>query len=144
MGRTDINDLIGILKTLKTICDQSEKCTQCFLYDQAEDETACLLVKAKDDSLAGNIDAALERLEYMKKESCIMPECPYCPACEYGLIVYPEDMMPGEEDVSTEWRCLFEPERNDNETDTMSDSLASIAGTDQDAGTQRGTAEKDN
>lgn len=142
MARTDINDLIGILKALKTICEQSDRCTQCFLYDQVENETACLLVKTKDDSLAVNIVAALERLEYIKKEGCIMPECPYCPACDYGHVIYPEDTMP--EYTECEWHCLFRPERNDDETDTMSDSLAGIAGIDQDAGTQRGTAEKDN
>lgn len=132
MGRTDINDLIGILNALKAVCEQSESCTQCFLYDQEETETACLLVKARDDSLAGNIDAALERLEYLKKKSCIMPECPYCPSCEYGHVSYPEDVMPGE--TNTEWNCLFEPERTGNETDTMSDSLAGSQCTDPNSG----------
>lgn len=144
MSRTDINDLIGILEALKAVCEQGERCTKCFLYDPKEAETSCMLVKAKEDSLSGNISAALERLAYLKEESCIMPECPYCPACEYGLIIYPEDTMPGEEDVVTEWRCLFEPERNDDETDSMSDSLACIPGTDQDTGTQHRSAEKDN
>ncbi len=38
----------------------------------------------------------------------------------------------------------MKPERNDDETDSMSDSLAYIPGTDQDAGTQHRNAEKDN
>lgn len=71
-----------------------------------------------------------------------MPECPYCPACKYGLIIYSEDTMPGEEDVATEWCCLFKSERNDDETDTMSDSLACIPGTDQDDGFSHQSAEK--
>ncbi len=109
MSRTDINDLAGILKALKTVCEESTRCTECFLYDPAENETACMLVKAKDDSLAGNINAALERLEYIKGQSCIMPECPYCPSCVYGLVIYPEEahVFP-EEDCSTEWRCLLD------------------------------------
>lgn len=41
-----------------------------------------------------------------------MPESPYCPSCRYGLIIYLEDTMPGEEDVFTEWRCLYDPERD--------------------------------
>ncbi len=47
-----------------------------------------------------------------QSDSCIMPESPYCPLCRYGLIIYPEDTMPGEEDVFTEWRCLYDPERD--------------------------------
>lgn len=109
MSRTNINDLAGILNALKTVCEESIRCIECFLYDPAENETACMLVKAKDDSLAGNINAALERLEYIKEQSCIMPECPYCPSCVYGLVIYPEEAYAfPEEDCSTEWRCLFD------------------------------------
>ena len=33
---------------------------------------------------------------------CIMPEAPYCPACEYGYIVPVEGS-----DTDVEWRCLL-------------------------------------
>lgn len=42
-----------------------------------------------------------------KVEKCIMPEQPYCPACEYGYIVYPEDADSIYGDC--EWYCLYEP-----------------------------------
>lgn len=118
MSRININDLVRILNALKTVCEESQRCTECFLYDPAEDETACLLVKAKDDSLAGNINAALERLEYIKGQSCIMPECPYCPLCVYGLVIYPEEAYEfPDEDCSTEWCCLLDVDDPVNKTD---------------------------
>ncbi len=61
------------------------------------------------NDLAGNINTALERLEYIKEQSCIMPECPYCPSCVYGFVIYPEEAYEfPEEDCSTEWRCLLD------------------------------------
>lgn len=37
---------------------------------------------------------------------CIMPECPYCPACKYGYIYQSEDW----EDDRTEWNCTLTEE----------------------------------
>lgn len=37
-------------------------------------------------------------------ETCIMPEFPYCPACRYGLIDWPND-----DPAFPEWICLFDP-----------------------------------
>lgn len=43
-------------------------------------------------------------------DRCIMPEMPYCPACRYGYIVYPEwvEMAQDLEGCSCEWVCLLE------------------------------------
>lgn len=53
---------------------------------------------------------------------CIMPEMPYCPACEYGMIIYPED-ADNIYDVDPEWVCLLKniskKESNDNEVSNM-------------------------
>lgn len=38
------------------------------------------------------------------KENCIMPECPYCPACKYGFIEYPDE----EDPTRTIWHCLLD------------------------------------
>jgi len=39
-------------------------------------------------------------------EKCIMPEMPYCPCCEHGLIIYPEDVN-SIEGCDTQWVCLL-------------------------------------
>lgn len=44
----------------------------------------------------------------MDAEGCIMPECPYCPACRYGLIIYDEDYDGYEEPEFCEWLCLLD------------------------------------
>lgn len=45
----------------------------------------------------------------MDGEGCIMLECPYCPACRYGLIVYNDEDYDGyEEPEFCEWRCLLD------------------------------------
>lgn len=49
--------------------------------------------------------------EHGINNDCIMPECPYCPACKYGLIIYPDEAYDfPDEDIQTEWRCLYDPE----------------------------------
>lgn len=45
-------------------------------------------------------------------DKCIMPECPYCPACEYGYIYRSFDW----EDDREEWYCLYVEEDEKNET----------------------------
>lgn len=42
-------------------------------------------------------------------DRCIMPEMPYCPACCYGHIVYPESVETAQdlEGCSCEWVCLL-------------------------------------
>lgn len=90
-----------------------EKCSTCWLYDPDEKETACFLVKAKENSLAGNIEEALKNIA--QKHSCVMPECPYCPTCKHGFVSFPEDTMPGEEGIFTDWHCLYDPEVGGNE-----------------------------
>ena len=39
---------------------------------------------------------------------CIMPEQPYCPACEFGRITYHDDVETYEDTLGTEcnWECL--------------------------------------
>lgn len=44
--------------------------------------------------------------------NCITPEYPYCPWCEYGLVVYPEDADSIYCDC--EWICLYEPNESEN------------------------------
>lgn len=39
-------------------------------------------------------------------DRCVMPEMPYCPCCEHGIVVYPEDAT--SEDVDCEWVCLLQ------------------------------------
>lgn len=41
----------------------------------------------------------------MNNKKCIMPEQPYCPICEHGLVVYPEDAASTDGDC--EWVCLL-------------------------------------
>lgn len=103
-----LSEVMCSLELLKRLCKIHESCSTCWLYDSEEKETACLLVKAKEDSLAGNIEAVLENIA--KEHSCMMPECPYCPTCGYGHISYPEDTMPGETGIETEWHCTYDPE----------------------------------
>lgn len=42
-------------------------------------------------------------------KNCITPEMPYCPACEYGRVVYPEWVETYEETkgCACEWVCMF-------------------------------------
>lgn len=35
---------------------------------------------------------------------CIMPECPYCPACKYGLVDSHAD-----DPAFSEWICCYDP-----------------------------------
>ena len=41
---------------------------------------------------------------------CVMPEMPYCPACEHGYIIYPEwvETIWDTYGCSCEWVCLLE------------------------------------
>lgn len=103
-----LSEVICSLELLKRLCKIHESCSSCWLYDPEEKETACFLVKSKEDSLAGNIEAA--QIYISHEYSCIMPECPYCPDCDYGVISYPEDTMPGETGINTEWHCMYDPE----------------------------------
>lgn len=41
---------------------------------------------------------------------CIMPECPYCPSCQYGYIYRSFDW----EDDREEWICLYHGEKEEN------------------------------
>ena len=41
---------------------------------------------------------------------CVMPEMPYCPACEYGYIEHFE-----EDDARTEWHCLKTEDKSNDE-----------------------------
>lgn len=120
------------LELLKKLCGMHETCSTCWLYDPAEKETACFLVKTEPGSLAENIEATQVYIAH--EHSCIMPECPYCPDCEHGLVSYPEDTMPGETGINTEWHCLYDPEVKESETTAISDSCAGAPGTDQDDG----------
>lgn len=46
-------------------------------------------------------------------KSCIMPECPYCPACRYGFINYPNF-----DPAFPEWVCLYDPARDREKLNT--------------------------
>lgn len=118
------------LELLKRLCGMNETCSTCWLYDPAEKETACFLVKTEPGSLAENIEAA--QIYISHEHNCIMPECPYCPDCEYGFVTYPEDTMPGETGINTEWHCTYDPEVTESETADDEAGLADTAGTDQD------------
>lgn len=125
-----LSEIREALELLKNLCRINKSCSTCWLYDPEEKETACFLEKTKENSLAGNIEAA--QINISNEHSCIMPECPYCPSCDYGLIIYPEDAMPGDEDIRTEWRCLYDPEVKENEAAAVPDSMADYPGADQD------------
>lgn len=47
--------LMTCLDYLRAVCLDNKTCPTCPLYDPEEVETACLLCKAKGDSLADNI-----------------------------------------------------------------------------------------
>lgn len=124
-----LSEVVESLELLKNLCSIHETCSTCWLYDPVETETACFLVKAKEDSLAGNIEAAQR---YIRNEiGCIMPECPYCPACDHGFISYPEEAMPGETGIETEWHCLYDPEVIENEAAAIPASVADAESADQ-------------
>lgn len=108
-----LSEVINSLELLKNLCSINQSCSTSWLYDPEEKETACLLVKAKEVSLAGNIEAALENIA--QEHSCVMPECPYCPTCEHGFVSYPDYMITGEEEFVSEWHCLYDPEVRKNE-----------------------------
>lgn len=42
--------------------------------------------------------------------NCIMPECPYCPACPYGVIIYPESVETYEDTLDSEFEeiCTYQ------------------------------------
>ena len=102
-----MSQVIQSLELLKNLCSIHESCTACWLYDPEEKETACFLIKAKEDSLAGNIEAAQR---YIRNEiGCIMPECPDCTFCEYGHIRYSGDTIPGEKGLMSKWKCIYDP-----------------------------------
>lgn len=44
---------------------------------------------------------------------CIMPEMPYCPACEFGRVSYPEWVETYEDTQGAEcnWECLCTEDR---------------------------------
>lgn len=44
------------------------------------------------------------------EDKCVMPEMPYCPVCEHGLIVYPEWVETYDDtfDSGCEWICRLE------------------------------------
>lgn len=125
-----LSEVTESLELLKKLCGMHETCSTCWLYDPAETETQCFLAKTEPGSLADNIEAVLEYIS--QEHSCIMPECPYCPICEHGIVSYPEDTMPGETDINTEWHCLYDPEVKESETAAIEDSLADAPGADQD------------
>lgn len=102
-----LSEVIESLELLKRLCKIHKSCSTCWLYDPEEKETACLLVKAKEVSLAGNIEAALENIA--QEHSCVMLECPYCPTCEHGFVSYPDYMITGEEGFLSDWHCLYDP-----------------------------------
>lgn len=118
------------LELLKQLCGTHETCSTCWLYDPAEKETQCFLVKTEPGSLADNIVAA--QIYITHEHSCIMPECPYCPDCQYGFVTYPEETMPGETGINTEWHCTYDPEVIENEAVAIPASMADAAGADQD------------
>lgn len=43
------------------------------------------------------------------KHPCIMPECPYCPACRYGFIDWHND-----DPAFPEWICCYDPEEGED------------------------------
>lgn len=123
-----LSEVVKSLEVLKKLCLMHEKCSTCWLYDPEEKETACFLVKTAPGSLAVNIE---ETLEYIAQEqSCIMPECPYCPTCSHGHISHPEESMPGEEGLLSTWHCTYDPEVRKSETAADEDSLADAPGAD--------------
>lgn len=61
-NRVNLGELTEVLGYLKLVCNTSEICSECLLYDREEEETACLLCKAEGNSLADNIVAAYDRI----------------------------------------------------------------------------------
>lgn len=47
----------------------------------------------------------------MDEPTCIMPECPYCPTCEYGYVAYKDEDYDGyEPPTDSKWICMREVE----------------------------------
>lgn len=129
LKRIKLSEVVKSLELLKQLCRLHETCSTCWLYDPEEKETQCFLVKTGSGSLAENIKEA--KIYIAHEHSCIMPECPYCPDCKYGFISYPEDTMPGETDINTEWHCIYDPEVIENEAAAIPASMEGAAGADQ-------------
>lgn len=58
-------------------------------------------------------------------ETCITPEMPYCPACEYGYIYISEEEAAFSRDLggcNTEWICLLEEMNMQKETQNESNT----------------------
>ena len=127
-----LSEVVKSLEVLQKLCNINEICSTCWLYDPDEKGTACFLAKENLESLADNIEAALEYIA--QEQSCIMPECPYCPSCEHGFVSYPEDTMPGEINLITEWHCTYDPKVRKNEAAANEAGLADTPGDDQDDG----------
>lgn len=120
-----LSEVIKSLEVLQSLCNTNEICGTCFLYDPDEKGTACFLAKEKLESLADNIEAALENIA--QEHACIMPECSDCSICGYGHI-----KMSSEEGLLSSWRCTYDPEVTKSETAADEDSLADAPGADQD------------
>lgn len=54
--------LMESFEILQAVCKMNESCTECWLYDPEEKETACLICKAEGNSLADNIRAARDAI----------------------------------------------------------------------------------
>ncbi len=122
-----LSEVVKSLEVLQKLCNTNEICSTCWLYDPDEKGPACFLTKEKLESLADNIEAALEYIA--QEQSCIMPECPYCPTCGYGYI-----KMSSEEGLLSTWHCTYDPEVTGNETAANEAGLADTPGADQDDG----------
>lgn len=61
-NRVNLGELTEVLGYLELVCNTSEVCSECLLYDREEEETACLLCKAQKNSLADNIVAAYTKI----------------------------------------------------------------------------------
>lgn len=51
------------------------------------------------------IDSKNQNLESSK---CITPDLPYCPCCQYGMVIHEDSAYFGEDDTFTKWVCLLE------------------------------------
>ena len=56
-------------------------------------------------------------MQKLNPDECITPDYPYCPFCEYGLVIYPEDGYGYYDDCEmVDWICLYNPSANNDKS----------------------------
>lgn len=54
-------------------------------------------------------------MKKLNPDECITPDYPYCPWCEYGLVIYPEDGYYDDCEM-VDWVCLYNPSADNDKS----------------------------